>query len=177
MEILLNLLEYLNKDLLIFFLLFILILCILRIRKLKKELVHEVYLRLHPQIQLELITESEEIAQGFYIQNDSFFLLKDIKIQEFVAVITDAGFRQELIFKFDQIDFLKAKEKAMVKFEVHDKKGISLPHITEKVIPHLLNILFPVKVYYSTIEGRTFLASLLKKRNKFYIEKIEVLQK
>lgn len=175
MEIALKLLGYLNKDLLILFLLIILIMCILRIRKLRKELAHEIYLRLHPQIQIELITESEEIAQGFYLQNDSFFLLKDIKVQEFVAIITDAGFRQELTLKFDQIDFLKAKEKTIINFKAHDKNGLFLPQVTEKVIPHLLNIAFPMKVYYSTIEGRTFSASFLKKRDKFYIEKIEVL--
>jgi hypothetical protein len=169
-------LNIITKDLLILLLLFILILCLAYIRKLKKQLDFEHYKRVHPQVQFELVTYNENNDHGFYVQNESFFLLKDIMIQDINATLVDSGFNQELTLKFDLIDFLKSKEKTKLSCKVFDKQGRALPDITEKIIPHLLNISFPVIIRYSTIEGRTFLATFMKKRDKFYEEKIELLQ-
>ncbi|MFC1708553.1 hypothetical protein ACFL2J_00640 [Candidatus Omnitrophota bacterium] len=170
-------LDYMNKDLLIFLLLFTLILCIVRIIKLKKQLASEIYRRLHPQLHLELITydENSDSEPGFYIKNESFFLLKDIQIQDIITSITDSGFKQELVIKFDPIDFLKSKEKTKLIYRAFDKQNSLPAHIAEKIVPHLLNISFSIQIRYNTIEGRTFLASFLKKRNKFFEENIEII--
>lgn len=169
-------LNILSKDLLIFLLLFIVILCIIRIRKLKKQLAYEIYRRLHPQVLFELITYDEKNDQGFYIQNESFFLLKDILVQDAHPILVDSGFKQELTLKFGPIDFLKSKEKVKLTCRAFDKQNRELPNITEKIIPHLISISFPVIIRYTTIEGRIFLATFMKKKDKFYEEKIELLQ-
>ena len=170
------LLDSMNKDLVIIILFIIIIACMLIIRRLKKQLAYEVYQRLHPQLSMELIDYTENEDHGIYIKNESFFLLKDIEVQDINPTLTDSGFTQKLVVKFDQIDFLKPKERIKLICKAFDKQNTFLPNITESIIPHLLNISFPVQIRCSTADGRSFLASFIKKRDKFYEERIEILQ-
>jgi len=172
----LEIVNSINKDILIIILLSILILCLVYIRKLKKQLSFEIFRRLYPQLICELITDAENDEQGLYLKNESFFMLKDIKIEDTTIALTDSGFRQELTLRFDQIDFLKSKGRIKVRFKAFDKKNMSLPDITKRIIPHLLSISFPLRIRYANVEGRFFQASFIKKRDKFYSKKIEIVE-
>lgn len=169
-------LNFVNKDIIIVILLFIITAYILIIRRLKRQLAHETYPGLLPQLTMELINYTENDDYGIYIKNESFFLLRDVKIQDINPTLTDSGFRQELVVKFEQIDLLKPKERTKLTYRAFDKKNTLLPDATESILPHLLNISFPVQISCNTVDGRSFLVSLIKKRDKLYEERIEILQ-
>lgn len=164
--------DFVNKDILIFLLLFIILLCIWRIFRLKRLLAQEIQKRLYPQLTLELISDIDTDNYGFYLQNESSSVLRDIKVKDAEVALTDAGFTQILILRFEQVDFLKPKEKIKLTYQVFDRQNTLLPQMSENIIPHLLNTPFQVRINYSTTEGHNLLATFAKKGNRFYLEKI-----
>jgi hypothetical protein len=163
------------KDWLIIVTSFILVMCVLEIHKLKRSIAQQTRNRLIPQLILELISEENNNDKGFYLRNESFFLAKDIEVEDVELTLDDFGFKKNLTLKFENIDFLKPKETNKLKLKVFDR-GHFEREVTEKIIPHLLNASFKVKVIYTNIENLNFRVVFSRKRGKFYTEEIEFSQ-
>lgn len=164
------------KDWLIIVASIILVFCILEIRKLKRTIAREIHRRLLPQLAVEFIADRDSADAGFYLKNESFFLAQNIRVEDVDPGLEDFGLRMDYILKFEGIDFLKPQERIKLKFKVFDKNGGLLAEVTEKIIPHLIRASFRIAVRYSNIENLKFRAIFLKKREKFYIERVEYSQ-
>jgi len=164
------------KDWLIITASIILVFCILEIRKLKRSIAREIHRRLLPQLGLEFITDRDSPDAGLYLKNEGFFLAKDIRIEDVDPALEDFGLRMEYILKFGAVDFLKPRERVKLEFKVFDRNGEFLAEVTEKIIPHLIRASFRITIRYSNIENLKFRAVFLKKREKFYIERVEYSQ-
>ncbi len=173
MKIIPLLLGFTIKDWLIVITLFILFLCILKIRKLKKAIAQEVQRRLTPQLILELVFNPDNQDSGFYLKNESFFLAQDIQIEDVELNLDDYGFKLGVILRFEKVSFLRPQERIKLEFKALDKKAEYLPDVTERILPHLISLSFKVKIYYSNIEGLKFCAVLSKIREKFHITEIK----
>ena len=176
MKIMSILLDFTIKDWLIVITSFILILCILEIRKLKKSIAQEIHKRILPQLTLEIVFDVNTADAGFYLKNDSFFIARGIQIEDVALTLDDFGYKSDLILKFEDIDSIKPQEKAKLKFKVFDKNQTFLPEITERIIPHLSEITFKVKVWYSNIENLKSYVVFFKKGKKICIESIKSCQ-
>lgn len=166
-----------TKDWLIFITLCILALCILRIRKQKKIIVEEVKKKTIPQLSLELLLDEQYQKMGFYLCNESYFLVKSIRLKDVQLTLEDFGVNQHFILRFENIiDFLRPNEKVKLDFKVLDREYKFLPAVTEKIVPHLIDTYFKVSILYSDIEDAKFLAVLSKKDRKFLTEKITPYQ-
>ncbi|MCX5702118.1 MAG: hypothetical protein NTW64_03965 [Candidatus Omnitrophica bacterium] len=141
------------KDWLIIIASFILIFSILEIRKLKKNISHEIHKRILPQLNLEIILDANIQNSGIYLRNESFFIARDIKLDNLEIVMDDLGYKYTLILKFEGVDSLRAQEKVKLKFQVFDKNLIPLPEVTERIIPHLTGMPFKMELSYSNIEN------------------------
>lgn len=141
------------KDWLILIVSFILIFCILEIRKLKKKVTHEVQKRILPQLNLEIILDINIQNSGIYLRNESFFIARDIKLEDLQITMDDLGYKYNLILKFEGVDSLRAQEKVKLKFQVFDKNLVPLPEVTERIMPHLTEMPFKIRLSYSNIEN------------------------
>lgn len=157
------------KDWLIAITSFILIACISEIRKLKKSLALEIQKRLIPQLILEIDKETMKM----HIKNESLYLAQNIKIEDTEVILDDCGFKTGVMLKFEGVDFLRANEKAELKFKAFDRQKNFLSDLTERIMPHLINAPFKVKVRLSNIENIKFCIILNKKQDKFSLEQIE----
>lgn len=164
------------KDWLILITLVILLWCILEIRKLKKNVAREVQKRILPQLSLEFNSDVKTQSAGFYLKNESFFLAREIRFDDVEVTLDDLGYQVGLILKFDEVDAINPQEKVKLNFKVFDKTESFLPEVTERIIPHLIHSSFRVKVYYSNIENLKSRVVFLKKKGKFYTERIESYQ-
>lgn len=169
MEMLLRLFSLDIKDGLIIISTLILVSCILQIRRLKKIIALETKKRLIPYLTLEL----DKKQHGIYAKNESFFLSKDIKIEDTEITLDDFGFKTNLILKFEGIDTLRPQERAQLKLKVFDKQGNFLSELTQKIILHLINTPFTVRIHLSNIENTKFCVTLTRRQQKFFIERIE----
>ena len=140
------------KDAVIIIASFILVVCILKIRKLKESLAQQTRKRLIPQ----LILKIDDKDFGIYIKNESFFLVQSIKIEDAQVTLDDFGFKLGVILKFQGIDFIKPNETVKLKVKAYDKNQSFLPGLTERLIPHLVSVPFKIKMYFSNVEGLKF---------------------
>lgn len=161
------------KDWLIAAALVSLILCILQIHRLKKSIVKEVQKRVIPQLNLELTSGLGGKELGLFLRNDSFFLVRDIKIEDVDLVLDDFGYRQNLILKFAEIDFLKPHEQVQLELKVFNKNQEFLQRVTETILPHLISPVFKVIINYSNVENLRLRVVFSKKAKKFTVEKVE----
>jgi len=46
---------------------------------------------------------------GFHLKNESFFLARDIKVEDLELTLDDFGFKKNLTLKFEDIGFLKPR--------------------------------------------------------------------
>jgi len=164
------------KDLLIIAASIILVGCIRQIRKLKRSIAQEIHRRLLPQLSLEFISDKDNPQAGLHLKNESFFLAKEIRIEDVDLSLEDFGLKIEYILRFEPVDFLKPQERVKLKFGVFDRSGQPLAEITEKIIPHLVRASFRIVVRYSNIENLKFRVVFLKKRDKFFAERVEYSQ-
>jgi hypothetical protein len=172
MDILLSLLtSFTIKDYLIVVTLIILLLCIQEINRLKKTIAEGLKKRLLAQLAIAI----DDKAFCFYITNESFFLAQNISIEETLVNLDDFGFNVGVLLVFEPIEVLKPHEKKQLAFKVLDKNRFPLPELTDKIIPHLLGITFPLKASFTNIEGMKFSVLFIKKREKFFVEKTEFL--
>ena len=158
------------KDWLIIVTTIILTLCILEIRRLKKSIVQEVQKRLLPQLVLEFNSDVNSDDAGFYLKNESFFIAREIQFEDVEFTLDDLGYKVSSILKFESIDSLKPQEKIKLKFKVFDRDGSFLPEVTERIIPHLIDPPFKIRVNYSNIENLKSGVVFAKKKEKFYKE-------
>ncbi|MFH1355411.1 MAG: hypothetical protein ABIH19_04615 [Candidatus Omnitrophota bacterium] len=161
------------KDWLIVTTLVILFFSVLRIRKLKKTVSQEVKKRLFPQLTLELNLNPDIDKMGFFLCNQGFFLVREIYVEDIEVTLTDQGFLQGFILKFNKIDFLKPKESVKLEFKVYNKDQEFLPRVTETMTPHLVTPSFKVRIHYSNIENLKLYAVFYKKGDKFFSESVE----
>jgi hypothetical protein len=161
------------KDWLILVTLSILFICLLEIRKLKKLIILETQRQLVPQLTLELVLNKDLVEAGFFIKNDSFFLARNIKVEDVGLTLDDYGFKVYHILKFDGPEVLKPQESARLPLKVYNKNNEFVALVTESIIPHLISPAFKVKVNYTNIENRQFCITFNKKREKFYVESVE----
>ncbi|MBU1090595.1 MAG: hypothetical protein KKC42_01950 [Candidatus Omnitrophica bacterium] len=161
------------KDWLIIITLVILFFSVLRIRKLKKTVSQEVKKRLFPQLTLGLNVDADVDKTGLFLYNQGFFLVREISVADIEVTLTDQGFKQDFILKFDKIDFLKPKENIKLEFKVYGKDQEFLPRVTESMVPHLVTPSFKVSIHYSNIENLKLYAVFYKRGAKFFSESIE----
>ena len=140
----------------------ILLLCLLEIRRLKKSITQEIERRLIPQLTLEL----DETQRCFYLTNQSFFLAQKVKVEDLEITLDDLGYRIKLTLKFEEVSFVKPKERVKLVFKVFDK-GFYSEELTEKIFPHLVNGSFKAKISYSNIENLQFRVIFAKEGNNF----------
>lgn len=165
------------KDWIIAITLFILIFCILEIRKLKKSIEQEIHKRILPELVLEFISDKYAQDSGFYLKNESFFLARDIQIEDTELILDDFGYKVNFVLKFEGIDYIKPQEKVQLKFKVCDRNQILRPDITERIIPHLTAASFKVGIRYSNIENLRLYVIFSKKEGKIYTEDINFCNK
>ena len=171
------LLDITIKDWIIIVTSIILLFSLLETRKLKKIVTREVQARLLPQLVLELVLDTSLTQDmGLYLKNESLFLAKDIQIEDLALTLDDLGFKVNYILKFDTLDSLRPHEKTKLNLKVFDKNQEFMRDVTEKIIPHLISPSFRVKINCSNIENLRFSVALFKKREKFFIAKIEPYQ-
>jgi len=166
-----KLLELTIKDWLIIVTLLILSVCIHQIRKLKKTVTREVRSRLIPQLILEIDASQKTLI----LKNESYFLAKDINIEDLLIPLEDFGFKKNITLKFNQVFYLRPKESIKLQFKAFDKNQELPPDLVEKIIFHLVYANFKAKLLYSNIENIQFSCVLTKRKDKTYIEKIEPL--
>lgn len=162
------------KDWIIAVTLVILVFCIKEIKRLKKSIAREVQKRLAPQLILELIPGLGEKA-GFYLNNESPFLVRDIEIKDVEFPIEDFGFMLDCILRFERIEYLKPHEKVKLAFTVLNTKQEHMDKLTDAAVPHLVSPSFKVKVVYSNIENLRFYVVFSKKKERFYLEEFDQL--
>lgn len=160
------------KDILIAVTLLILGICILEIHKLKKSISEQVQKRLTPQLILNFIFNLGDKNSGFYLTNESFFLAKSIKIEDVKMVLDDFGFKKTIILRFNEIDYLKPNEEKKLNFKVFDKNLAPLDEISDKLLPHLIQASFKVKIYYANIEDIPLYVIFTRMKGKFILEEI-----
>ena len=151
----------------------ILLLCLFEIRKLKKIITLQARRELIPQLNLELILNEHERKTGFYLKNESYFLARDISIEDLKLILDDYGYNVKYIIKFGQIDYLKPQENAKLELKVFDKDNNFLADVTESIIPHLIAPFFTINVFYTNIENLKLGIVFSKKREKFYVQDVK----
>lgn len=164
------------KNILIVVLSFMLGLCVFYIEKLRRMLTREKYRRLNPQLSLQLISNSDRDEPGLYVYNESDFLIKGTQVEDVELTFTDFSITQTLHLRFEQIGFLKPKEKIQLNYKAFDRDNRFLSRISQNLIAHLLSASFAVKIHYTQAEGRTLLATFCKEREKFFCEKTELVK-
>lgn len=163
------------KDWLITITLFILVFCILEIRRLKKTIACEAQKRLVPQLSLEFNSDIQHKNTGFYLKNESLFLARNITIEDTELILNDFGWKKTILLRFDSIDSLRAEEKIQLKLQVLDLNKEPLPEVTEKIIPHLISPSFKILLYYSNVENIKFSTVFLKTKDALHIESFKVI--
>lgn len=146
----------------------IIILCVLKIRKLKKSIAGEIQRQVLPQ----LILEMDKGEMCFYLKNEGFSIIQDIQIADSEITLEDPGFKVHYILRFENRGFLRPKEGIKLKFKVLDKDQTFLPEITERIFPHLINPSFKIVMTCSDIEGHHMRFMFSKKGERFYSERI-----
>lgn len=147
---------------------FILILCVLEIRKLKKSIVRGIQRQLLPQLILDM--DKEEMC--FYLKNEGFSIIQDIQIADSELTLDDSGFKVDYILRFENRDFLRPKESIKLEFKVLDQHQTFLPEVTERIFAHLINPSFKIGMTCSDIEGRRIRFMFSKKGEKFFSERV-----
>jgi len=156
MEILNFLSSLKTKDGLLAVSLVVLLACLFKIRKLKDLISKDSPRRLLPFFSLELALKSGAGKNGFYLANESFFLAKNIKIEDLEIFLDDLGYPLNVVLRFAEVEWLKAKERVKLDLKVFDQKGEYLAQVTEKIIPHLAGPSFRINLRYENIEGAKF---------------------
>jgi len=164
------------KDSLIGLSLVILLACILEIRKLRKVITQETRRRLLPFFRLELVLDDDIGRNGLYLENESFFLAKNIKIKDVDLFLDDLGYPLNVVLRFAGVEWLKAQERVKLDLQVFDQKGEFLPQINERIIPHLASPSFTIDVCYENVEGLKFIARFLKKGRKITSAEITTVE-
>ena len=163
------------KDCLIIITLVLLILAVLQIKKLKKTISQQTQRRLIPQLALDLVFVEDSRNNGIFLKNESFFLAKDIMMDDAVFTMDEYGFKKDLTLKFEGVEFLKPQETVRLNFKVFDK-GHFLDEVTQKILPHLPFIPMNVTACFLNIENVKFRVVFVKKKENFYTESTEPLQ-
>jgi hypothetical protein len=163
------------KDCFIIITLVLLVLAVLQIKKLKKTISAQTQRRLIPQLALDLVFVEDALDNGIYLKNESFFLAKDIKIDDAVFTMDEYGFKKDLTLKFGSVEFLKPQEKIRLNFKVYDKEHY-LDEVTQKIFPHLPFIPMNVTASFLNIENVKLMAVFVKKKDNFFTERTEPLE-
>jgi hypothetical protein len=163
------------KDYLILVSLGLLVVCILEIRKLKKRVTKEIHRLLTPQLSMFMIPGLDKDA-GIYVQNDSSFLVRNLRIEETEFVLEDFGFNIHCIAVFEPVDFIKPRERVKLGLSIVNKKHEPMPKLTGAAIPHLVAPSFKVTARYSNIENVGFKIVFAKKRDQFTAEGFEQIE-
>ena len=156
--------------------LIMLIVCVSRIRRLKQIIAESAPARLMPVFSLEFILGRDINENGFYLENRSFFLAKNIKVEDVNLCLDDFGYPMKVILRFSGLEWMKAKERVRLELKVFNQKGESLARVAEKILPHLARPSFKISVFYENIEGVQFAARFLKKRAQITSAEITTIE-
>jgi len=146
--------------------LILLLVCLFRIRKLKKAISKDAPRRLLPFFSMDLALKSGAGKNGLYLGNESFFLARNIRIDDVGLTLDDSGYPLNVILKFAEVEWLKAKDRIKLNLKVFDKNGEYLSRLTDKIVPHIAGPSFEMNVRFENIEGARFNAHFLKKGKK-----------
>jgi len=161
------------KDWFIISSLLVLLACIFQIRRLKKSIAREVRSRLAPQ----LILDIDEKENSLYLKNVSFFLAKDIKVQNLNLSLDDSGFKKDITLKFKNLEIIRPQERLKLQFRAFDR-GQELPNeVVERIISHLSGACFNISIDYSNIESLRFRISFGKRDKRLFIEELRLADK
>ena len=147
----------------------ILLVCMVEIRKLKKIITEEIQRHLMPQLMLSM--DKEEMC--FYLSNEGYSIVQDIKIEDSKITLNDSGFDVTQLLQFESIAFLKPKEKIKLNFKVFDKDKRFLPEITQRIFAHLIQPAFSLELSYADTEGTRYRFIYSKKEESFFSERIK----
>lgn len=147
----------------------ILVVSMIEMRKLKKIIAEEIQRQIMPQ--LMIVMDKKEMC--FYLSNEGYSIVQDIKIADSELVLDDSGFKVTHFLRFEPISFLRPKEKAKLQFGVYDKSLRFLPDLTEKIFAHLIQPSFKLELTYADTEGTRYRFVYTKKEDKFFSERIK----
>ena len=150
------------KDWIIIFTLAILVFCLIRIRRLKKNILDEIHKRLVPELTLELDIDE----RGIFIKNQSTMLAKDIKIDNINLTLVDYGFAMEFTLKFEIVEAVAARDRLRLNFDVFKADDLCRPEESRRIIPHLVSAGFKARITYTNLENLRFQSMLIKKAGK-----------
>ena len=160
------------KDLLIIISTAILVFCVIKIRKLKKELIKEIHKRLIPELSLDIDLD----RVGIFIKNNGCLMAKDIIIEDLEIDLADYGFRAHFTLLFEPIETLRPEQRTKVNFSALHKGEEKPAKSSDIIVPHLVSANFKLKVNYSNIENLKFCAEFIKKDKSFSLEAITSCQ-
>lgn len=157
------------QDWLITLAFFILIICILDIRKLKKTIAREIQQQILPQLILEMDTK----FMCFFLKNEGFSIVQNIQLEDSEVTLDDSGYKVSYILQFENVGFLRSKEGTKLRFKVFDKDKNFLSEVTERIFGHLINLSLNIGMTCYDIEGHQIRFIFSKKGEKFYSERVQ----
>lgn len=155
----------------------LLIFCLLRIYQLKRALSKQKQKELFSRLSLQLVSDIKKEDYGIYIENQGIYTVTDIEIGDLELWITDSGFTKKVILKFDKIDLLGEKQRLKLNHNVFDRDNNFMPHVADNIITHILNMNFELSISYTAGDNARILAKFIKKKDKFFLEKISEINK
>ncbi|MFH1360946.1 MAG: hypothetical protein ABIJ41_07970 [Candidatus Omnitrophota bacterium] len=162
---LMNLSTDLFRDVIIASLVLALIVCLLKIRLLKRNLIREIHQRLIPLLNFEI--DKDEMT--LYLKNESHCLAKNIKIEDF-DVTLKYDFPKTLTLKFPMVELVNPNQRVALKFRAFDETSELDSVTTENLATHLLNASLEAFIYYSNIENTRFQSIIVKNQHHFLIK-------
>lgn len=159
--------EILTRDIIIVGLSLLTVLCLLKIRALKKYLAEEKRKRLVPLLSLEI--DTDDFAADLY--NDSYCHAHDIQISD-LNIKVDVGFKKGLILKFDPIDFLKPNQKKSLTYKVFDGQYDVTSKESINLVIYFRQSDFQMRVSYKNMENDKFEAVIAREGAEFLTKEV-----
>lgn len=156
-----------TKDVVIIILSLFSVLCLLRIRHLRRALKVQEQKALIPVLMLEI----DETTSVIYLKNQSSFYAKEISIRD-LTLSNLLNFSKPLTFKFERLLFINPQEKAELKYQVFDDRYKIGPSDSQSLIPHLSRAVFEMHLTYANSEGIVFSAILVSDKDSMRVKEI-----
>ena len=165
---------YFVKDWIIISLILSVLLCLVKIRRLKKSIIQLKKTLLEEnrkRIVPVLILESRAKHPGLYLKNDSDCMAKDIKIRD-VLLTLEYDFKKTIILKFDPIEVLGPSKAVKLHYSAFDGGHKVSYTDARNLLLHINRASFEVQIKYKNVEDIAFLTVIIKEKDAFHLKAV-----
>jgi len=155
------------KDIIIIILGLALFICLLKIRRLRKNLVSEIRQKLIPVI----TTEINPRKSGMFLKNEGTCYAKDVQLDD-ISCLLDYDFKKNVTLKFDRVGFIKPGEKVKLGVRVFDGQYEIPEREAESLFGVLSKSSFEARLTCANIEDSRYTIILLRDKDHFRIKQI-----